>query len=415
VPTSLIPSKWKSVLLILFAVLGMVGLLGRGGFLIWRGLSSTSPTATQTAQDLAGNILDALSMGFCALLLLPVIVYSRRLLRGGTVHPASVRPIRFWQAAVLAAVWLVIAITGTILTNLFHNGWVVLAVFFPLGVALPIVFLAWIGLGGLPTGSVRRLWAVFSLAMAGSTMIALLAEYLVIGAVALVGWAAMLSHPEWRDVVQQLQTQITRATDMQSVLTVLAPYLTNPFVLLLILVFASGVGPFIEEAAKPAAIWLLGKSLRSPSEGFALGVLCGAGFALLEGVTAASGYSQIWGLGMAGRAASSLMHIMASGLVGWGIASARLEKRFLRLAALYLGAVGLHGLWNGSVVLAVYGALRWTFQNGTLDPVSIGFILIGAGLLSLLLPVILIALPLVNRALRRAPASAEPVTGQIDV
>jgi hypothetical protein len=329
------------------------------------------------------------------------------------VRPAAVRPIRLWQAAVLAAVWLGIAVIGTILTNSFDAGWEVLAVFFPLGVALPIVFLVWIALGGLQTGSVRRLWAVFSLAMAGSTVLALLAEYLVIGAGALIGLAALLSHPEWRGLVQQLQSQITHATDMQTLVTELAPYLTNPLVILVVLAFAAGIGPLIEEAAKPAAIWLLGKSLRSPAEGFALGVLCGAGFALLEGVTATSGYSQLWGVGMAGRAASSLMHIMGSGLVGWGIASARLEKRYLRLAGSYLGAVSLHGLWNGSVVLAVYGGLRWSLQKGQWDPTSIGFILIGAGLLALLFPVILVVLPVMNRLLRPAARAVE--VPQIDV
>lgn len=414
-PSTLLPNKWKSVLLITFAVLGILGLLGRGTFLIWRGVSAFSPTAPQAAGDLAGNVLDALSMGFCALLLLPVIVYSLRLLQGQDVRAWTVPPIQFWQAAVLGAAWLLIAVAGSILTGLFKYGWVVLALFFPLGVALPIVFLVWIGLGGLPTGSVRRLWAVFSLALAGSTVLALLAEYLVVGAGALVGWAALLAHPEWRDVIQQLQTQVTHASDMQTVLTVLAPYLTNPLILLLVLAFAAGIGPFIEEAAKPAAIWLLGRHLRAPSEGFALGILCGAGFALLEGLTAASGYSQIWGVGMAGRAASSLMHIMASGLVGWGIASARLGKGTGRLLGAYLGAVCLHGLWNGSVVLAVYGALRLNFQKGQFDLLAILLTVAGVTLLGLLVPLILIALPIANHALRPGRAAPEPAAPQIDV
>ena len=117
---------------------------------------------------------------------------------------------------------------------------------------------------------------------------------------------------------------------------------------------------------------------------------------------------------MAGRAASSLMHMLASGLVGWGIASARLEKRTLRLAGCYLGAVGLHGLWNGSVLMVVYGALRLTLlKGGPVDPVSIGLILLGAGLLALLLPVVLVALPVANHLLRPAARAVE--ARQIDV
>lgn len=410
-----LPNQWKSILLIVFAALGILGLLGRGGYLIWSVASAYSPTAAHASSDLAGNVLDAVSMVYCALLLVPVIVLSVRLLRGGTLPARTIPPIRFWQAGVLGAAWLVLAIAGSLLSTRFAYGWVVLAVFFPLGVVLPIAFLVWIGLGGLPTGSVRRLWAVFSLAMAGSTVLALVAEYLVVGAAALVGWAALLAHPEWQGLEHQLQTQITHAGDMQTALGVLAPYLTNPLVVLAVLAFASGIGPLIEEAAKPAALWLLGRNLRAPSEGFALGILCGAGFALLEGVTAASGFSQLWGVGMAGRAASSLMHITASGLVGWGIASARLGKGWWRLGVAYLGAVFLHGLWNGSVVLAVYGGLRWTMQKGQFDLPSLLLILAGVGLLGLVLLLVVIALPVANRALRPARAAPESGAPEIDV
>jgi hypothetical protein len=258
------------------------------------------------------------------------------------------------------------------------------------------------------------LWAVFGLGMVGSTVTAVLAEYAVVGLGALAFGIAAIAHPEWMTVIQQLKDQVTGAGDMQAILTVLAPYLTNPLVLLAVLAFAAGIGPLIEEAAKPAVLWLLGKSLRSPAEGFALGALCGAGFALLEGMMAASGAAATLGFGLVGRVASSLMHITASGVVGWGIASARLEKRPGRFVGAYLLAVSLHGLWNGSVILAVYGALRFMVTGGTgiatnPDLPGVLALLAGLGLLAALLVAMLVVLPLLSGRLRAGQPVPVPV------
>jgi RsiW-degrading membrane proteinase PrsW (M82 family) len=240
--------------------------------------------------------------------------------------------------------------------------------------------------------------------MAGSTVAAMLLEYLIVGIGVLAAGVLAAANSEWRTVIAQLKDQITNARDVQALLTALAPYLTNPLVFLLILAFAAVMTPLIEEALKPTAVWLVGKRLRSPAEGFALGALCGAGFALLEGMMAASGATGMIGFGLAARAASSLMHITASGLMGWGIASARLEKRYGRLALTYLLSVTLHGLWNGSALLAVYGALRFTLQSATPDMLGVLFILFGIGLLGLMLVSILVFLPIINHRLRPAPA-----------
>jgi len=191
------------------------------------------------------------------------------------------------------------------------------------------------------------------------------------------------------------------AGDVQALLTILAPTITNPLIIISILVFAAVLTPLIEEAVKPAVIWVLGKHLRSPSEGFVLGALCGAGFAMLEGLMAVTGTTQMWGFGLAGRAAASLMHITSSGILGWGIASAQLEKRYWRLALTYLFSVSIHGFWNGSAIMAVYGALRMMVQNMQIDIPSMLFMLGGVGMLFLELVLLLSSLPLINRHLRR--------------
>jgi hypothetical protein len=230
-------------------------------------------------------------------------------------------------------------------------------------------------------------------------------EYLVIGAAILLIGILAVSNPDLRTVINHIRTQVANANsgDMQALMTALAPYLTNPLIILSILLFASVLTPLIEEAAKPAVVWFMGKQLRSPAEGFVLGALCGAGFAMLEGLMAASGATQLWGFGLAGRGAASLMHITGSGILGWGIASARLEKRYGRLALSYLASVSIHGLWNGAAILAVYGSLRVMAQNTLqLDLPNAALVVGGIGILILELVIMLTAFPLINRALRKS-------------
>jgi hypothetical protein len=240
----------------------------------------------------------------------------------------------------------------------------------------------------------------------------------VIGAgIGVVGLVAVTS-PELQTVIDQIKIQVANAKggDMQSLLTALAPYITNPLVILSILGFASVLTPLIEEALKPAVIWFLGKRLHSPAEGFILGALCGAGFAMLEGLLSASGATNMWGFGIAGRGAASLMHITGSAIFGWGIASARLEKRYGRLAFSYLLSVSIHGLWNGSAIITVYGALRVMVQaNQQLDIPSILFVAGGLGMLILELVLMLFILPLINHRLRRSLVNASSTTILSDI
>jgi hypothetical protein len=393
-------NRHRDILLLVFCIVGMVGLASRGIYLCVSRFASLSLTS---ATDLESSLFDAFGMFFCASLLLPLLVYCVRKLKGQEIRLAKIPPIKFWQAAVLMVTWILMIIMGSVLSNLSQYGGAIATPFFLLGIAMPVAALAWIAIGGLPTGSARRLWAAFGIGMTGSTLVAMLLEYSLVGIAALTAGIIATSNPEWRIILHQVKDQITNAGDVQNLLTTLAPYLINPLVLLLALLFAAVIAPVIEETLKPAALWFLGKRLSSPAEGFALGALCGAGFALLEGTLAAGGMAPTLGIGLAARLASSLMHITASGIMGWGIASARLEKRYWRLAGTFLLSVGIHGLWNGSVVLAVFGALRFSIHSTGPDLLGMLLVVTGIGILGSMLVTIMILLPVFNHRLRSTP------------
>ncbi|MBN2385536.1 MAG: PrsW family intramembrane metalloprotease [Anaerolineales bacterium] len=397
----------RTTLLLVLSLLGMLGLLGRAAYLfIFNGFSYlTAGQLTSTA--FAAVILEAVSMAFCAGLLAPVLVYSLRRQRGLEVHPAAIPVIRLWQVAVVGIAWIGILTIAGGLDLLFDLGWVIGIPFFLLGAALPVAGLAWIGIGGLPAGSWRRAWSALGFGMVGGPLLALAGEY---GAIALAGGFALLVRPELMDAFRRVQAQIETAQSTEALLEILAPYLADPLVFLAALTFLAGIGPLIEELAKPLVVLFLGRRLRSPAEGFALGALCGAGFGLLEGLSYASGTAGMLGVGLAVRGASSLMHITASAIMGWGYASARLEKRYGRLALALAASLGLHGLWNGSALTAVYGALTVTL-DATMTHLGLSLlaVLFGLGMLGLLFLLSLTILPLANWRLRQpARLAGEP-------
>jgi hypothetical protein len=407
--TNFVPRRPRDILLLIFSIIGFVILAGRGIYLTFMEFTSKIKTT-----GLSSSLFDAFGMFFCAVLLLPLLIFCIFKLKGREIRPAKLPPVQFWQVASLLAAWVIVIFLGTILNALPIYGRLTALPFFMLGIVLPVAGLTWIAIGGLPVGSWRRLWAAFAIGMTGSTLGAMLLEYSFVGIAAVGAVSVAAFNPEWLAIFQQIKNQVTNAGDIQSLLTTLAPTLTNPLVLLLALLFAAVLAPIIEETLKPTAVWLLGNRLRSPAEGFALGALCGAGFALLEGTLAASGSFQMLGIGLAARSTSSLMHITASGVMGWGIASARLEKRYGRLAGAYLLSISIHGLWNGSVVLAVFGGLRLILPGAGSDPFGILLVVMGMGILVLLLTTILIILPIINHRLRlTSPIMGEPTQSDI--
>ncbi len=104
--------------------------------------------------------------------------------------------------------------------------------------------------------------------------------------------------------------------------------------------------PLIEELFKPLAVWIFASKIESPAQGFVMGLLSGAAFALIESLNAGGASAESWAVIVSVRAGTSLLHITTSGLVGWGIASAFRERRILRLFAAYFSAVLIHGIWN---------------------------------------------------------------------
>jgi len=115
------------------------------------------------------------------------------------------------------------------------------------------------------------------------------------------------------------------------------------------------IAPFIEESLKPAALWVLQKRSLTPSQGFILGLYFGGAFALIEnaGMVIQLG-SQSWSESVLLRAATALLHITCSGLVGCGYARSMQPGKTSAFLKPFLLALLLHGAWNSMAVLSGY-------------------------------------------------------------
>ena len=115
------------------------------------------------------------------------------------------------------------------------------------------------------------------------------------------------------------------------------------FVMILLAVTAIFI-PVIEELLKPVAVWFLAGNNLTPAEGFEAGLICGGIFAFLESLGLfGTPFSGGWSAVVVARLGTGVLHALASGLVGWAIASAWNEGKVIRAGFATLLAVFLHG------------------------------------------------------------------------
>jgi hypothetical protein len=277
--------------------------------------------------------------------------------------------------------------------------WLALPPLHILAVGIPILWLAYLTVRGLPVGSAQRVWGLLASSSVLSPFLILLLELAVVLG-GLVIWVALLSgNPDAVSEINLLASRLEQARNSpQLLLHILQPYLSHPQVIFAAFAFGTVIVPLIEEALKPLAVWFLAGSALRPSGGFAAGAVCGAGYALAESLLLSSNGGTEWVSLVFARMGTGVVHILASGLTGWALALAWNKHRregvqgYLRLGIAYLGAVGLHGLWNGLTLLLVAAGISQSLGQtapewlGLANPI-VPYALVGltvAGLVALL-------------------------------
>ena len=389
------------------------GLLLGGGLMLpsawhaWRRLRPHAP-ASETAPELA-ELPEAASQT------LPRTEDGGA--AGSAAHPARIliskQRLRRTTGLILLTLGLVAGVplallAGDWITRENILPWLLLPGLNLLVIGLPILWLVMTGKRGLAAGSAQRQWGIFASGLALGPLIILGIELLALLVLSMVGLIVMLRDPGLMREFSFLITRMTHAQpDQEVLLRILTPMLEQPAILAGIFGFAAVLVPLIEEALKPFGLWLMAGRRLTPAEGFVGGLISGAGFALFENLFSTSAGGETWALLASSRITTAMLHVLASGLVGWGLAHAWGRGRYFRLAFAYALAVTLHGVWNS---LGIASFILPYLDSPALQTLNLenlnGLIVIGLGMLTFFNFILYLGF---NRGLRRSARTSIPL------
>jgi PrsW family intramembrane metalloprotease len=382
------PFNWTSLLQLIFSALAAFFLLGVAVLIA---LSSMMQFFTQGSgnQDLTQSFMIASSLAFVGVLILPSAWYAWKNISSPEPDRSIIKEPQGFGLILTMLVLVVIPGSlwlGNLVSQNDQLAWFILPFLNIIVNGLAALWLIYIGIRGLNLGSPRRVWGIFSTGLIVSPVIILVVELF-----ALVGFGilAILWGSVTPEISNQFQVLIfhlqNAAPNPEAILHILMPVLLKPGILFLVFSFISVIVPIIEETIKPTGLWFLAGKKINPAQGFAYGVLCGAGFGLFENLGNTSAGGETWVILASTRITTLLLHCLTTGLVGWALASAWSEKRYLRLGITYAFAIIVHGLWNGMAVLSAISSLEGQVniklpanlpQIGSLA--TIGIIVLGA-------------------------------------
>ncbi|MFM8321092.1 MAG: PrsW family glutamic-type intramembrane protease [Chloroflexota bacterium] len=313
--------------------------------------------------DTLSMALTAAGLGAGVLFLLPAVYYSLVDLLGRPAPSglAALRRLRPWTWPALFPLLLGL---GHLISQAPMAAWLALPPVHVLTVGIPIAWMLFLGIHGLPLGKDQRFWGVFTSGMLfGPFLISIVEIAAALGMVVLAA-VYISTQPALVSALTQLAEQLQGSTpDPEALVEMFGPYLSSPSVMLAVIAFGAVLVPLIEEALKPIGVWLLAGRRLTPAAGFAAGAVSGAGYAFMESLLLTSGGEQ-WASLMLARIGTSAIHILNTALMGWALVSAWRERRYLRLGLVYLAAVGLHGLWNGLTLYTAFQSLQQSIELG---------------------------------------------------
>lgn len=401
-------SDWRSILLTLGAGGCAILLFASVAVMLaYEVLGRFNPALATTERTPLDVVVLASALVLIGLTFLPGAYFGLQRLRGLAVPASTPSLLNVWQGILLVLVWLGAALGAQFLLPAAILKWVTPLLYLT-AIGVPAYFFARLATGGLRPGSRERFWGVLAGGLALGIGPAIVAE-VIVALLAVVGIAAYVAfQPGQLLNLRQLAQELQNTNDLDQALGLMGPLINNPLAFFGALLFFSAISPLIEETTKSFAVWSVFDHLESPAQGFALGAMSGAAFGLVESLLVSATPGTGWTTTLLVRGASTMMHIMAASLTGWGIASLRVTRRAGRLIGMYLLAVLVHGTWNACVVAITFGSLRNTFASAGADPIAILLIAGGVGLLVMLCLGIPLALAVSNWHFRNqaVPSSA---------
>jgi hypothetical protein len=354
------------------------------------GFTALLSLAQRKSVELQSTIL-FVAFGFEAILLVLAAFFS---FQKTLEKPAADREISFtlapWQMILIVIAASLSILVGSWVGGMKTVNWLVLPILTIPAIVLPLGLLLGLGARNLPLGTRWQAWSVVGLGMTLIPFLLLILEITIAILLFFGVIAYIVAQPELAYRLQGISQQIlVLGPQSEAARDLLAPLLTKPGVIVAALLYTAFLVPAVEELFKPLGVWLLARRLDSQAQGFALGALSGASYALIETI-GVSGQGGEWATLLFTRIGTGLLHITTSALMGAAIVFALRERRYLRLLGTYILAVTLHGLWNTSAILYTFSTLAkmlgQTDRLSTIQPITvIAMSLLAAGLFAILL------------------------------
>jgi len=331
------------------------------------------------------------AFGFEAILLVLAAFFSfQKTLEKPSADRETAFTLAPWQMILIVIAASISILVGSWVGRIEIVNWLILPILTIPAAVLPLGALLALGTRNLPLATRWQSWSILGL---GMTLIPFILLILEIGIAIILFFgviAYIMTQPELAYRLQGLSQQIlVLGPQSEAALDLLSPLLTKPGVIVTALIYTALFVPAVEELFKPLGVWLLARKLDSPAQGFALGALSGASYALIETI-GVSGQGGEWATLLFTRIGTGLLHITTSALMGAAIAFALQQRRYLRLLGTYILAVTLHGLWNTSAILYTFSSLAKTLGQtdrlSTIQPITvIAMSVLAVGLFMILL------------------------------
>lgn len=357
--TTLAP-RWRSWLLLILCAGGALIYIGAAVFLFTSGsiLKTDLPTANLvTLSNLAWFLLPV------AALCIPAVVLSIRDLSRTVPLPARPRN-RFRLASICMLLWISLVAVFKVLENSNVSGWF-LSLLILIATLIPLWWFVEYARRGVVDRQPTRTWKLAGFSLAVTVPATLVVSSLVLVALLIGAGVYIAVQP---GAALQLQTYLQQLTNSNlnplEIENLLNQWLQNPAVLVILLALIAGIFPLIEELLKTLGVWLFAGDRLTSAEGFISGTICGASFALWENLSVLSSAGEAAALTLVVRVGTGLLHIVTAGMIGWGIASAAHNRRYIpRLIGAYLAAGLLHCTWNAASIFV--GAGTYFVPAGT--------------------------------------------------
>ena len=350
-----------SVLLLLLSALGiLIGLLIAALTLI---SAYVFPTASLSAAEEMSVLSTSILSISISILNVPTLITSiKKLQRKSAIQ--SLHPL-FQKANYVIILWLLMIAVGYFISH-EGRGTLLLAPLTVAAVIIPVWWLIEFSRRGLPRSTKLREWGTLTIGLTVVPIIIILFELILIVIAVVVVMIGLGFQPGLTNQLFSFLENINLYQGgIEEVEQILYEMMKQPLIRAAIFLIIGLIAPLIEEIFKPMSTWFLLNRPLKEYEGFSLGLISGGAFAILESAGMVIQVDiQDWLIAVTLRAATGVLHIGLSGLVGYGLARSWHQNRIGRGILYVFSAAILHGAWNSLALLSGFYSSALSGESG---------------------------------------------------